>query len=154
MNLISSTVEAVERSLDGLALRHEAYATNIANLNTPGYVAEQVNFEQSLRDALAQSEKPLDAPFSPMGEASSFDGMALGEAPMATGITAGGSDVMLQTWQASMTKGLAGPQRIDNNHVSLATEISGMAGNALKYNAVSTFIAKEYQVLNTIVQAH
>lgn len=44
---------ALQSALDGLALRQRAIANNIANVNTPGYQAQRVSFE----DALAKSVK-------------------------------------------------------------------------------------------------
>ncbi|WP_411720324.1 flagellar basal body rod protein FlgB [Mycetocola sp.] len=46
---VSST--ALSSALDGLSLRQRAIANNIANVNTPGYTAQRVSFE----DALAES---------------------------------------------------------------------------------------------------
>lgn len=40
-------------ALDGLALRQRVVANNVANLDTPGFRAEVVDFETSLRSALA-----------------------------------------------------------------------------------------------------
>lgn len=45
------TMNALTSALDGLAQRQRAIANNIANVNTPGYRAERVQFE----DALAAS---------------------------------------------------------------------------------------------------
>ena len=42
---------ALQSALDGLALRQRTIANNIANVNTPGYQAQRVTFE----DALASS---------------------------------------------------------------------------------------------------
>lgn len=47
----SVTSAALSSALDGLALRQRTIANNIANVNTPGYHARRVAFE----DALAQS---------------------------------------------------------------------------------------------------
>ncbi|MGN6742590.1 MAG: flagellar basal body rod protein FlgB [Amnibacterium sp.] len=47
----SVTLNALSSALDGLALRQQAIAQNIANINTPNYKAKVVSFE----DALAQS---------------------------------------------------------------------------------------------------
>ncbi|KAD3456112.1 flagellar biosynthesis protein FlgB [Arthrobacter yangruifuii] len=44
---------ALQSALDGLALRQRTIANNIANVNTPGYHAQRVTFE----DALAKSVK-------------------------------------------------------------------------------------------------
>jgi flagellar basal-body rod protein FlgB len=49
--LESVTSAALSSALDGLALRQRAIASNIANINTPGYTAKRVMFE----DALAKS---------------------------------------------------------------------------------------------------
>ena len=43
---------ALERALDGVALRQRVTAQNIANVMTPGYQAQQVSFENSLSAAL------------------------------------------------------------------------------------------------------
>nr|WP_221420542.1 flagellar basal body protein [Conyzicola lurida] len=49
--LESVSSNALSSALDGLALRQRVIASNIANVNTPGYTAKRVLFE----DALAQS---------------------------------------------------------------------------------------------------
>ena len=46
------TMAALDDALHGLALRQKAIADNIANVQTPGYLAERVDFETSLRSAL------------------------------------------------------------------------------------------------------
>lgn len=44
----SVTSLALRSALDGLALRQRAIANNIANVNTPGYQAKRVSFEEAL----------------------------------------------------------------------------------------------------------
>ena len=43
---------ALGTALDGLALRQQVAADNIANVDTPGFQASRVDFEDSLRTAL------------------------------------------------------------------------------------------------------
>lgn len=43
---------AVEYALHGLTKRADVRAHNLANVNTPGFRAQRVDFESSLRDAL------------------------------------------------------------------------------------------------------
>ncbi|GAA2913107.1 flagellar basal-body rod protein FlgB [Microbacterium keratanolyticum] len=50
--LDSVTANALSGALDGLALRQRAIADNIANINTPGYQAQRVLFEDALRRAV------------------------------------------------------------------------------------------------------
>jgi flagellar basal-body rod protein FlgB len=44
---------ALHTALDGLAYRQRVTADNIANVDTPGFTATHVDFEDSLRGALA-----------------------------------------------------------------------------------------------------
>lgn len=53
-NSVTST--ALTSALDGLAFRQRTIADNIANINTPGFHAQRVQFE----DALAQSVRNHD----------------------------------------------------------------------------------------------
>jgi flagellar basal-body rod protein FlgB len=48
-----STTTALTLALRGLATRQRVSAKNMANLETPGYIAGRVTFEDSLRDAMA-----------------------------------------------------------------------------------------------------
>nr|WP_228513966.1 flagellar basal body protein [Frondihabitans sp. VKM Ac-2883] len=45
----SVTSRALESALDGLSMRQKAISNNIANINTPGYTAERVSFEDALK---------------------------------------------------------------------------------------------------------
>jgi flagellar basal-body rod protein FlgB len=56
------TMSALEDALHGLALRQKAIADNIANVQTPGYLAERVDFETSLRDALGSGMRDAVVP--------------------------------------------------------------------------------------------
>ncbi|MBW3550242.1 MAG: flagellar basal body rod protein FlgB [Proteobacteria bacterium] len=52
------TPAALHASLSGLAQRQRVTADNIANVNTPGFLAGRVDFEGSLRGALRNGETP------------------------------------------------------------------------------------------------
>lgn len=58
-----TTTAALHRALDGLDQRQQAIASNLANLETPGYLAREVDFEDSLRLAVAVG-RPADASIS------------------------------------------------------------------------------------------
>jgi flagellar basal-body rod protein FlgB len=58
--LESVTSSALLSALDGLSLRQRTIANNIANVNTPGYTAKRVQFE----DALARSVRAGDGAVS------------------------------------------------------------------------------------------
>ena len=52
------TSTALHAALTGLAERQRVTADNIANLQTPGFLAGRVDFESSLRGALSGGETP------------------------------------------------------------------------------------------------
>jgi flagellar basal-body rod protein FlgB len=53
-----STATALHAALSGLAQRQRVTADNIANIQTPGFLAGRVDFESSLRGALRNGEAP------------------------------------------------------------------------------------------------
>ena len=52
------TPAALHASLSGLAQRSRVTADNIANVNTPGFLAGRVDYESSLRGALRNGDTP------------------------------------------------------------------------------------------------
>ncbi len=52
------TPPALHAALSGLAQRQRVTADNIANIQTPGFLAGRVDFESSMRGALRNGEAP------------------------------------------------------------------------------------------------
>jgi flagellar basal-body rod protein FlgB len=50
-DLFSSTIDVLHKTLDLRQQRHTVLASNIANAETPGFVAKDVRFDEALRDA-------------------------------------------------------------------------------------------------------
>lgn len=55
-------IDALHTALRGLAARQRVIADNVANLETPGFLAGRVAFEDSLRDALAAGDPAAVTP--------------------------------------------------------------------------------------------
>jgi flagellar basal-body rod protein FlgB len=55
-DVLDPTMQAIQTSLDGLAARQRIISQNLANSETPGYLAQNVNFEDSLRSAMATGD--------------------------------------------------------------------------------------------------
>ena len=55
------TITALHRALSGLSARRRAIAANVANLETPGYTAQRVDFEASLSAALEAGRRQRSA---------------------------------------------------------------------------------------------
>lgn len=56
--LDSTTIQAVRVALSGLAMRQRVIADNVANIETPGFLAGRVQFEQALRAAVEEGRSP------------------------------------------------------------------------------------------------
>ena len=50
----SVTMNALTSALDGLSARQRAIVNNIANVNTPGYQAQRVSFEEALAKSVEE----------------------------------------------------------------------------------------------------
>ena len=57
-DLFSSTLDVLHKTLDLRQQRHTVLASNIANAETPGFIAKDVRFEAALRAAAAPPPQP------------------------------------------------------------------------------------------------
>lgn len=55
------SIDALTAALHGLSQRQDAISNNIANVNTPYYTAERVDFEDALRQAIGDGAAPATA---------------------------------------------------------------------------------------------
>ena len=60
MGLFDTTQIGLERALSGASLRQQAIAQNIANVNTPGYRRQEVDFESALQAAWDQGSGSVE----------------------------------------------------------------------------------------------
>ena len=56
-----TTVRALSQALNGLSLRQRTIADNVANVETPRFLAGKVDFESSLLAAVADGQDPETA---------------------------------------------------------------------------------------------
>lgn len=61
--MLDVTMRAIQADLDGLAARQRIIAQNLANAETPGYLAGTVDFETSLQSAIENGD-PQNAQIS------------------------------------------------------------------------------------------
>lgn len=54
--ITDAVTRALTSALDGLSMRQNVIADNIANVDTPGFRATSVDFESSLRSAIATGD--------------------------------------------------------------------------------------------------
>jgi flagellar basal-body rod protein FlgB len=122
LNRLTDSLDFHGQALTLRSERQRLIASNIANADTPGYVARDMDFAQALREATG----------TPGGQLSM-------QAPQAT--QAG--HMALQTGARSPTGLLyatAAQTNLDNNSVDMDRERANFVDNAVKYEATLRFI--------------
>lgn len=145
MDWVSSfTSDVVGKSLDGLALRHTAIASNLANVDTPGYKKREVSFESQLRSAIEarQSDGSQQADNSrPLAmRASSASHIALDAAPES-----------LQQVQPQLNERDGEQFRNDRNGVDVEGEMVSLARNTERYLALSNLQSRIFRSTRTVI---
>jgi flagellar basal-body rod protein FlgB len=70
VELYDTTQLSLEKAIEGAAARQQAIAANLANVDTPGYQRVDVDFHQTLQNAMASGGEGLrGATFSPQRDA-------------------------------------------------------------------------------------
>lgn len=135
-NILGGSAFSVARSaLGGLARRQEAIASNLANIDTPGYARKAVDFESSLRTRMTSSATGgIEA-----GSLLRTDERHLGRpgAVGSAGQTAG-RDVI--------------SSRNDANSVSVDEEMSLMAETQLRYQALTQTVGTRMSTLRSVIR--
>ncbi len=134
-NILGGQALGVARAaLTGLARRQEAIASNLANIDTPGYTRQAVDFESALRTRLTPGA--IEA-----GSLVRTDSRHLGR-PGAPG-RAGGSEAMGRDVISS---------RNDSNSVSVDEEMALMAETQLRYQALTSTIGTRMSTLRSVIR--
>ncbi len=107
-------LQSLKLAMDESAMRHQAIASNIANVNTPGYRRMDVSstFESAFSSALDQLSQ----------------GQAAGSMPDATIETAA----------------VQGPARPDGNTVQIENEMVNLAQNSAKYEFAGQMLQNNF----------
>ncbi len=121
----SNSTLMMKKSLDYLWQKQSAILDNIANVETPGYKAKYVTFEDSLNDALRTSVT---------GENVQRDSRrAIGEA-----------SIEVHTAETEST-------RLDDNGVNITEQSVELSRNGYQMQYVMNAISTDYQILRTAI---
>ncbi len=178
--LVDPTQRVLEQALDGLSARNAVIASNLANIDTPGYVPQSVDFESALRaeignaglDSTVAGGGSADAGAESAGSAGSA-GRA-GSPPSATAVTAGmlnppssgpsAAVALLRTdprhfageiapsgTSGAETTPFAGTLRNDGNQVDVESEMTALVQTQLRFSAVSRLATGKLDLLNDVL---
>ncbi|XDF35030.1 flagellar basal body rod protein FlgB [Paracidovorax avenae] len=126
------------------AERQRAIASNIANADTPGYVARDFNFADALRDATGQG---AGASFSAVERALQRQQSATDprHIPLPGATTGSGTP-------GSLGYTVQTQPSLDNNTVDLDRERAAFADNAVRYEATLRFINGNARTMLSAIQ--
>ncbi|MDA7415250.1 flagellar basal body rod protein FlgB [Xenophilus arseniciresistens] len=117
------------------AERQQLLAGNIANADTPGYAAKDMNFAQALREASQAASGTAPAPVS---------------ATHARHLPVLGGSAAAQLHQSAYT--VQTQPSMDGNSVDLDRERAAFADNAVRYEATLRFINGQGKTLLAAIQ--
>ncbi|MFT3816018.1 MAG: flagellar basal body rod protein FlgB [Rubrivivax sp.] len=134
INRLTSTLEFQTQALTLRAERQRLIASNIANADTPGYVARDFNFAQALQQAGG-------------GGRSGFK-LAANAALAAEMPDGGGGE------HPRLSYAMAAQTNLDGNTVDMDRERASFAENALKYESTLRFINGSVKTTLDAMKSH
>jgi flagellar basal-body rod protein FlgB len=132
---MSTRLDALFRSsqdaLNLRAYRQQLLASNIANADTPGYQARDIDFKAALQNAAAAQTQPANGatPAPPAARRT-------GDGPL-------GAELLYRT---------AVQPSVDNNTVDLDVERAQFADNAVRYEANLMFVSSQVKAMLAALQ--
>lgn len=120
-------VNVLDKAADAAWTRNEVLSNNIANVDTPNYKRQDVQFESYL-----------------LAELEGADSSSLSSA--VAGIDLDGLNSTTYTDSSSLS------YRLDGNNVDIDTENVELSSNQLKYQALVSSISKEFGMIKSAMQ--
>ena len=120
-------INVFDKAADAAWIRNEVIANNIANVGTPGYKRQDVNFEEQLRKAMKNSRY--------------------------TSIDERVSKIDLDRLNPITYRDHAGVSyRLDGNNVDIDTENVQLAANQIRYQGLTDIMTKKFQGLQNVMK--
>ena len=121
-------INVLDKAADASWTRNEIIANNIANIDTPGYKRQDLNFENELERALGHNKYvTMDAKVANL------------------------KDKHLEARVVNDYSGFS--YRTDRNNVDIDTENVLLAANQLKYNGLMEGLKAEFQNLSAVTKS-
>ncbi len=132
--LFGPVFNTLQTSLNGLSLRQQVISRNLANIDTPGYQAQNVTFEAALQQAQAtpRQQNPL--------------ALTMTQPAHLVGVTTPPREPV------NVEQRQGGTQRVDGNNVDVDVELTQMADTGIRYQAFSQLITGRFQILRNIIK--
>ena len=131
--LFDTHMSLISKSLDFRARRNDLLGSNVANVETPGFKAKDMVFEEALGQAMqARQPGPLQ-----VTDPRHMDGRR---------------DIPLNRVTPEVITTATPEGSLDGNTVDLETEMAKLGENQLAYQALSQMIVHKFQLLKTSIR--
>lgn len=132
LDKLTSSLNLREKALDAAWTRNEVIAQNIANVDTPGYKAKTVRFEEYLEDALDK------------------DGFK-GNMTDSRHIKIGGGNLDKASIKVT-TENNNLSTRLDGNNVDIESEMASLAKNDIRYSTITQSVNSGFARLKSVIR--
>lgn len=122
----------LEKGLDAAWMRQQVIANNIANVDTPGFKASRVEFEDYFKSALENENDGFKAKKTRAGHMN----FGMGDIDSVTPAVVNNGDMT---------------QRMDENDVDIDYEMAELAKNSLYYNTLATKVSQDLSRLRIAI---
>jgi flagellar basal-body rod protein FlgB len=133
LSKLDNEIGFMEQGLKLRSQRQQVLATNIANVDTPNYKAQDIDFKDAMKSALS-------SPGTTSGMATTNNRHISG--------TAGGTGASLATTQPRKQL----QNNADGNTVDMNVETVQFTENALQYETLVSMINGQFKNLNSVIQ--
>ncbi len=144
LNTVTGNLDFHAKALVLRAQRQQLIASNIANADTPGYVARDLNFKEAMGNAMAlRSGSPQVAPVGLTPSSTQSGHIPLG--------TISNSTMQLGA-QGQLGYSIQSQPSLDNNSVDMDRERASFVDNSVRYEATLRFIQDDAKTMLAAIQ--
>jgi flagellar basal-body rod protein FlgB len=145
---LTSGLEFHSKALVLRAERQRIIASNIANADTPGYVARDINFQEALRQSTGASGSAL----SPSTKSRVLGAGAMSTTSHPRHIALTGSSSSQMAGASNLAYTLQSQPSVDNNSVDLDRERANFVDNSVRYESTLRFINGQSKSILSAIQ--
>jgi flagellar basal-body rod protein FlgB len=129
--LFGPSLDIYSRALDGLSKRRDVISQNVANVDTPGYKAQKLTFEDALQRVIKNN--------------GSFTMKTTNQNHLS-------SSGMGPTALNEIGPRSGGAMRADQNNVDIDMELTELTETGLRYQAISNAVGRKFTLIKTIAR--
>jgi flagellar basal-body rod protein FlgB len=152
MKLFDKTLTTLERSLDARLLRQNLLAGNLANVDTPGFVPRELDFEAAMARSQSQDALPAASASTGAGQLS-VEGPAIPSLPSLPSLTGPGALSGARPGAGALSPIVTAQGAgagLDGNAVDLDRTLASIAENTIQYGASAKAAGKKLAILRYV----